>query len=164
VATAIKLVETVIASASYASRTAVHHTLGVSPDALVFSRNMLFPIPGIHNYNLIREHRQTLIDRNTATQNHRHYFKDYLVGNEVLIRVPNPAGLDSNGFGPFTSLAQVHVNGTVTIKWLHNLYERINIRHLIRHLCTGSSIHTSQQKGSPEEQDSNYPCSMEPHQ
>jgi transposase InsO family protein len=36
VATAIELVESVLASASYASRTAIHRTFGISPGALVF--------------------------------------------------------------------------------------------------------------------------------
>jgi hypothetical protein len=93
----------------------VHRTLGVSPGALVFGCDMLLPIPILHDYNLIRERRQTLIDRNAATQNRCRYFRDYLVGDKVLIWVPNPAGLDPRGFGSFT-IAQVHVNGTVTIE------------------------------------------------
>jgi hypothetical protein len=56
-----------------------------------------------------------LIDRNAATQNSLRYFKDDAVGYEVLIQVPNPAGLDLQGFGSFT-MAQVHVNGTVTME------------------------------------------------
>jgi hypothetical protein len=63
---------------------------------------MLSPIPILHDYNLIRECRQTLIDHNAATQNHCHYFKDYTVGDKDLIQVPNPAGLDPQGFGTFT--------------------------------------------------------------
>jgi hypothetical protein len=51
------------------------------------------------------------------------------VGDEVMIKNPNPAGLDARCFGQFI-IAQVHVNGTVTIKHLDNLYERINIRRL----------------------------------
>ena len=46
-----------------------------------------------------------------------------------MIKNPNPAGLDARGLGPFI-IAQVHVNGTVTIENLGNLYERINIRRL----------------------------------
>jgi hypothetical protein len=129
VATAIELINTVLASASYTSRTAVHRTLGISPGALVFGREMLLPIPIIHDYNLIRERRQRLIDLNAATQNRRRYFKDYPVGDEVLIRAHNPAGLDPRGLGPFT-IAQICVNGPVTIERLDNLYERINIRRL----------------------------------
>jgi hypothetical protein len=48
------------------------------------------------------------------------------VGDEVMIKNPNPAGLDARGLGPFI-IAQVHVNGTVTIGRLGNLYKRINI-------------------------------------
>jgi hypothetical protein len=89
------VVESVLASASYTSHMAVHHTLGISHGALIFDCDMLLPIPILHDYNLFCEHHQMLIDRNAATQNHRPYFKDYTVGNEVLIRVPSPAaGLD----------------------------------------------------------------------
>jgi transposase InsO family protein len=69
VATAIKLVDSFLASASYASWTAVHRTLGVSPGALVFGRDMLLPIPVLTDYNLIRKRRQTLIDRNNLREN-----------------------------------------------------------------------------------------------
>jgi hypothetical protein len=91
VVTAIKLVDSVLASACYALRTAVHRTLGVSPGALVFGRDMFLPIPVLTNYNLIRECHQTLIDRNNLRVNRRrHHFRDYTVGNEVMIRNPNP--------------------------------------------------------------------------
>jgi transposase InsO family protein len=129
VANAIELVDTVLASACYASRTAVHRTLGVSPGALVFGRDMLLPIPVLTDYNLIRQRRQTLIDSNNLRENRRRHFRDYSVGDEVMIKNPNPAGLDVRGLGPFI-IAQVHVNGTVTIERLGNLYERINIRRL----------------------------------
>jgi hypothetical protein len=129
VGTAIELIDSVLASACYASRTAVHRTLGVSPGALVFGRDMLLPIPVLTDYNLIRERRQTLIDRNNLRENQRRHFRDYTVGDEVMIKNPNPAGLDVRGLGPFI-IAQVHVNGTVTIERLNNLFERINIRRL----------------------------------
>jgi hypothetical protein len=41
VATAIELVDSILASACHASRTALHQTLGVSPGALVFGCDML---------------------------------------------------------------------------------------------------------------------------
>jgi hypothetical protein len=47
----------------------------------------------------------------------------------MMIKNPNPAGLDARGLGPFI-ITQVHVNGTVTIERLDNLYECINIRRL----------------------------------
>jgi hypothetical protein len=45
VATAIEMVDSALASAQYGLRTAVHRTLGVSPGALVFQRDMHLPIP-----------------------------------------------------------------------------------------------------------------------
>jgi hypothetical protein len=125
VATAINLVNTVLVSACYTSWTAVHQSLGVSPGALVFGHGMGLPIPVLTNYNLIRECHKTLINRNNLRKNGCRHFRDY----EVMIKNPNPAGVDTRGLGPFI-LAQVHVNGTVTIEHLNNLFERINIRCL----------------------------------
>jgi hypothetical protein len=51
VATAINLVELVLTSALYASCMAVHHTLGISPGAFIFGRDMLLPIPVLHDNN-----------------------------------------------------------------------------------------------------------------
>ena len=55
VATAVELVDSCLAAASRALRSVVHQTLQISPGALVFSRDMLLPIPILANYNLIRE-------------------------------------------------------------------------------------------------------------
>jgi hypothetical protein len=38
-----------------------------------------------------------------------------------MIQNPNPTGIDARGLGPFI-IAQIHVNGTVTIEHLNNLY------------------------------------------
>jgi hypothetical protein len=61
--------------------------------------------------------------------------------DEVLIRVRNYAGLDPPGFGPFT-IAQVHVNDTVPIELLNNLYEQINIRRLHPSATVGNRKHS----------------------
>jgi hypothetical protein len=94
VVTAIKMVVSVLASTCYASHTAVHRTLRVSPGVLVFGRDMLLPIPVLNDYNLIWEWRQTLIDHMAAQENWHYQFKDYEVGDEVFICAPNTAGLD----------------------------------------------------------------------
>jgi hypothetical protein len=57
VATAIELVDSALASAQYGLRTAVHRTLGISPGALVFQRDMLLPIPVLADYNMICQRR-----------------------------------------------------------------------------------------------------------
>jgi transposase InsO family protein len=129
VATAIELVDSVIASASRALRTAVHRTLGVSPGSLVFQRDMLLPIPLLSDFELIRERRQAIIDDNARRANLRRRFRDYLIGDSVLLIVKDPATLQERAQGPFT-VAQVHVNGTVTIERAPGVHERINIRRI----------------------------------
>jgi len=129
VANGLELVDTVIASARYAMRSAVHRTLKVSPGALVFHRDMLLPIPLISDFNVIRARRQAVIDDNTRRANLRRKFKDYKVNDEVLIQVQDPATMQPRNIGPFV-IQEVHVNGTVTILRRPNVLQRINIRRL----------------------------------
>ena len=129
VANGLDLVDTVIASARYAVRSAVHRTLKVSPGALVFHRDMLLPIPLIADFNVIRARRQAVIDENNRRANLRRRFKDYRVNDEVLILVQDPATMQERQIGPFV-IQEVHVNGTVTIQRRPNVLQRINIRRL----------------------------------
>jgi transposase InsO family protein len=129
VATAIELVDSALASAQYGLRTAVHRTLGVSPGALMFQRDMLLPIPVLADYNMIRQRRQTVIDDNNRRENLRRRYRDYQVGDEVLLFVQNPATLQERSTGPFV-VEQVHTNGTLTVQRAPNVFDRINIRRL----------------------------------
>ena len=90
---------------------------------------MLLPIPLIRDFELIRERRQAVIDDNNRRANLRRRFKDYEVGDQVLIHTYNPTTLQERAVGPFT-IEQVHVNGTVTIHQGNDVFERINIRRL----------------------------------
>jgi transposase InsO family protein len=129
VATAIEMVDSALASAQYGLRTAVHRTLGVSPGALVFQRDMLLPIPILADYHMIRERRQTVIDDNNRRENLRRRYRDYQVGDEVLIFTQNPATLEERSTGPHI-VEQVHTNGTLTLQRSPNVFDRLNIRRL----------------------------------
>jgi hypothetical protein len=129
VANAIEMVETIIASASYAVRSAPHKTFGISPGAWAFGRDMLLPIPILTDLAQIRAKRQTLIDENLRKENLRRRFHDYQPGDQVLIRVKDPSKLEARQIGPFT-VEQVHTNGTLTISRGPNVFERINIRRI----------------------------------
>jgi hypothetical protein len=107
----------------------IHQTLQISPGALVFNRDMLLPIPIMANYNLIRERRQATIDENARCANLRRRFKDYVVGEQVLLILKPLGKLSARTAGPYTIL-QVHVNGTVTINRGNGVSERINIRQV----------------------------------
>jgi transposase InsO family protein len=126
---ALDLIDGILASAQFATRAAVHTTLGVSPGALVFQRDMVLPIPLIANYEHYRARRQARIDENSRKENLRRQFKDYTVGDEVLILAYKPNKLDPRATGPFV-ISQVHANGTVTIQRNNHVYQRINIRRV----------------------------------
>ena len=129
IGTAIEYVDSILASCQYAQRVAVHRTLEISPGSLVFQRDMLLPIPIIANYEMIRQHRQAIINKSAAKDNLKRQFKDYNIGDEVLIRVKDPSKLQPKFIGPFT-VEIAHTNGTVTVARNELVYERINARRL----------------------------------
>ena len=105
----------------------VHRTFGVSPGALVFQRDMLLPIPVALDYEMVRERRRAVIDDNACRTNNRRYFKDYNIGDEVLLQTFKPNKMQERARGP-SRVTQVHVNGTVTIQRSANVFDRVNIR------------------------------------
>ena len=129
VSQAYEMVDTALASAQFAVRASVHRTMGLSPGAIVFQRDMFHPIPLLVNYNDLRERRQQVIDYNNRRANYRRRFQDYQPGQEVLVLTYQPDKMEPRATGPF-KIATVHVNGTVTIKRSANVTERINVRRI----------------------------------
>jgi len=127
--TALDMVDSVIASAQYALRTATHRAFNTSPGALVFGRDMLLPIPMLIDWATLRARRQAIIDDNNRRENLRRRFRDYKVGEEVLLLTYKPDKLEPRATGPF-QIDEVHVNGTVTIRRNNNVLERVNVRRL----------------------------------
>ena len=73
--------------------------------------------------------RQAVIDDNNRQANLRQVFKDYRIGENVMLVVPDPNTLQERAQGPF-EITTVHVNGTVTIHRGNGVQERINIRRI----------------------------------
>ena len=90
---------------------------------------MVLPIPIIANYNMLRERRQAIIDEANRKENLRRHFKDYNVGDLVMIKIKQPNKLQDRLVGPY-AIETVHVNGTVTIVRNPMVTERINMRRL----------------------------------
>ena len=90
---------------------------------------MQLNIPILADYEMIRQRRQARIDYNATRENAKQRFKDYNVGDEVLILKEDPTKMEDRAIGPFT-VQQVHTNGTVTILRNAGVYERINVRRL----------------------------------
>ena len=127
-----QLVDNVFQSAAYAVCCTVHKTLGVSPGAFVFQRDMLLPIPIISDINRIRTRRQLLTDRAGIAENNRRQFHDYHIGDQVVIIIKDPDALSERTTTPYT-VTNVHTNGTVSYMKNLNTIARINIRRIKPH-------------------------------
>ena len=129
VAQAYEVIDTALASAQFAVRASVHRTMGLSPGAIVFHRDMFHPIPLLVNYNDLRDRRQAVIDENNHRANRRRQSQDYQPGQEVLVLVYQPTKTDPRAIGPFR-IERVPVNGTITIRRNEHVTERINVRRV----------------------------------
>ena len=129
VATAYKAIDGIIKSCQRAIRTAAHSTIGVSPGAQVFRRDMLLNVPVLVDLETIRAKRQAVVNKNNLTENRRRRYKNYQVGDKVLTITPRPTKMQERASGPYT-IVNVHVNGTVTIERRPNVYERLSIRRI----------------------------------
>jgi len=126
---ALELVDAVLAAAQRALRITINRTVGNTPGAMVFGRDMLLPIPILTDFNLIRQRRQAVIDENNRRANLRRRFHDYHIGDNILILTYDPTKLEDRAKGPYP-ITEVHVNGTVTIERAPGVFERINIRRI----------------------------------
>jgi hypothetical protein len=124
------LIDSALATTMHATRASIHRTLRTTPGALVFQRDMFLDVPLIANLQTIRDRRQVLIDENLRRQNLKRRSFDYVAGQSVMVKVPNPGKLDQRATGPFL-IHQVHANGTLTIQRNLHVRERINVRRLI---------------------------------
>ena len=122
------------AAAAYASKTAIHHTLNISPGALDFHRDMILNIPLITDLQLLHKRGQTLIDEQLRQNILHRRHANYQPGDSILLLTDNPLSLQNRAFGPFL-ITQVHTNGTVTFQRSQFIQERINIRQ-IKPYCT----------------------------
>ena len=122
-----ELLDSALATAAYATRTALHSTLKLSPGALIFNRDMLLDIPVIADLQLLRDQRQHVIDKNLERANRKRIAIDYKIGDQVLKLVYQPDKLEPRAIGPYP-ITQVHANGTLTIRLSQHVTQRVNIR------------------------------------
>ena len=125
-----EIIEQALATAMHATRVAAHNSLNKwSPGALVFQRDMLLDIPLIADIMAITTQRELKINNSLLKANAQRLTYDYHVGEQVLLKVPDPAKMDERWEGPYR-IEQVHVNGTVTIRLSPMITERLNIRRI----------------------------------
>jgi hypothetical protein len=106
-----------------------HGGLLTTPGALSFSRDMVLNIPFVADLNLIKDHRQQLIDEHALRSIERRHAYDYQPGQEVLKLDYKPDKLEPRAQGPYEIIA-AHTNGTLTIQLNATTIERILVRNV----------------------------------
>ena len=124
------IIDQALATAMHAMRTTIATTLGSTPGALAFSRDMFLNIPLIADWQAIAARREQHINDNLRRANQKRRQYDYTAGQKILKKVHNPTKLGVRTSGPYT-IQHVHVNGTITIQLRQGISERINIRRVI---------------------------------
>eukprot|EP00957_Ditylum_brightwellii_P092168 7017000-Ditylum_brightwellii.AAC.1 len=106
----------VLPSTAWAICSTYHTMLGAIPGQLVYGRDMLHDAKHATDWDLIRLHKQKIIDYSTARENAKHICHDYATAYKVLI---NKDGIACKPYplmeGPYIIL-QVYTNGTVKIQ------------------------------------------------
>ena len=123
------MIDESLANAMHAMRTTVATTLGSTPGALAFSRDMFLNVPLITDWQAIAINREQAINENLRRENRKRRQYDYAPGQQVLKKVHDPTKLGVRKTSPY-AVGQVHVNGTVTIELRPGVSERINIRRI----------------------------------
>ena len=122
-------VDEALSIAMHAIRATMHLTLGSSPGALAFNRDMFLNIPLIANWQAITLKREHLINENLIKENHKRRRFGYIPNQQILKKKWKPRKLGERTTGPYTIL-QTHVNGTITIQLKPGVTERLNIRRV----------------------------------
>ena len=130
------LIDEALSICQHALRTSVHTTLGSSPGALVFNRDMFLNIPLLADWHTITTRREHVVNENLRRFNQKRRRHDYMVGDNVLKLLQNPTKLGERSKRPY-KIQRVHVNGTVTIIRREGIHERLNIRKIMPFYETG---------------------------
>ena len=124
------IIDEALATAMHAMRTTIATTLGSTPGALAFGRDMFLNIPLIADWQSISKHREQHVNDNLVRANKKRRQYDYASGQQILKKVHNPTKLGVRTEGPYP-IERVHANGTVTIQLRPDTFERINIRRIL---------------------------------
>jgi transposase InsO family protein len=129
----------VLSATAFAIRSTYHTTLKKSPGQLVFGRDMIFNISHVANWELIRQNKQKLIDRNNKFENAKRVEHTYKTGDLVLLKRGTENKYESPYKGPY-SILQVNDNGTVHLK-VGAVEDAYNIQRLTPYIQAVASNH-----------------------
>ncbi|HEY9299078.1 MAG TPA: integrase zinc binding domain-containing protein, partial [Phormidium sp.] len=120
----------ILAATMFALRATYHTTLKATPAQLVFGRDAIMNTIFDANWNLIKENKQKLINKNNARENASRIPHKYNVNDKVLyIGKPTLSKYGENPWqGPY-DIVKVNDNGTVQLK-RGVVIKTINIRQI----------------------------------
>jgi len=120
----------VLAATMYAVRSTYHTTLQATPMQVVFGRDALLNIKVEADWNLIRNRKQELINKNNLKENKSRIKHEYKEGDLILVKETNNKGKYDGDprTGPY-KIVQVNQNGTVRYK-KGAVIDTINIRQI----------------------------------
>ena len=114
----------------HAMRVTTATTLGITPGALAFSRDMFLNVLLIADWHTITQRRVQYVNDNLRHANRKCRQYDYALGQKVLKKVHDPAKMGVRTTGPY-NVEQAHVNGMLTIELRPGITKHINIRNVI---------------------------------
>lgn len=123
------IVDQALATAMHAMRTTIAMTLGSTPGALAFSRDMFLNVLLIADCQAIASRHEQFVNNNLHHANRKRRQYDYAPEEEVLKKVHDPTKLGVINTGHYT-FVRVNVNGNLTIQLQDSVIKCINIRHV----------------------------------
>ena len=106
----------ILAATMFATRATVHTTLQKTPMQLVFGRDAILNIAHDACWNLIKDRKQKLINKNNIRENKNRIDHTYRVGDQIMIKNNSAAKYANQAYsGPYENTA-VNNNGTVNVQ------------------------------------------------
>jgi len=124
------IVDQALVTVMHAMQVTTATTLGSTPGALAFSRDMFLNVPLIADWHTITQRCEQYVNDNLRNAYRKQRQCDYAPGQKVLKKVHDPAKLGVRTTGPY-NIEQAHVNGMLTIELCPGITKRINIRNVI---------------------------------
>ena len=108
----------------------MHTTLQATPAQLVFGRDAIMNIKFEADWNLIKQRKQALIDKNNERENRTRKDYEYKIGQQVLIEniTDEPKFVADPWKVPY-HIRQVNNNGTVIV-FKYPVLDTVNIRRI----------------------------------
>ena len=118
----------ILSATAFAIRCTYHTTLHSTPGQLVFGRDMIFNIKHTANWEVIRQHKQKLIQTNNKKENAKRIPHKYSAGDKVMLHKGTENKYEQPYTGPHKIIA-TYPNGTVTLQ-VGPVQDRVNIRRI----------------------------------